>query len=61
MVITTQVCSISHQSETGRTVYLKKKMTAAISKHFPASKDAPFDYKAEFDDELEILTIRKDV
>jgi hypothetical protein len=28
---------------------------------FPLSKDATFEYKAEFDDETEVLTIYKDV
>jgi len=30
-------------------------------KYFPLSKDATFDYKAEFNDETETLTIHKDI
>lgn len=60
MAIISQSCSISRQGGVGRTIYLKKKMTAIIEEYFPLSKDVPFDYRAVFNDETEELIITKD-
>ena len=60
MTVTSQTCSLSKLHK-GRTFYIKARLAAAISEYFPLSKNAEHDYKAEFDDETETLTIRKDV
>ena len=60
MPVPAQTCSISKQHN-GRVIYLKPRISAAIAKYFPLSRDAPFDYKVEFDEETETLTIRKDI
>lgn len=60
MVIISQSCSISRQGKTGRTVYLKKRVSEAIAAYFPLSKDAKFDYVAEFNTTTEQLVISKD-
>ena len=59
MAITSQSCSISKQGQTGRTIYLKQRMSKTLTEYFPLSKDANFDYIAEFNDETKILTIRR--
>ena len=60
MTVTSQACSISKQHN-GRTIYLRHRISAAIAKYFPLSKDADSDYKAEFNDETQTITIRKDI
>jgi hypothetical protein len=60
MSVTSQTCSCS-ASHKGRTFYFKKKINDAMAECFPLSKYAKFEYKAEFDDEAEVLTIYKDV
>lgn len=60
MTVAPQTCSISKQHD-GRVIYLKPRMSTAIAKCFPLSKDAPFEYKVEFDEDTETLTIRKDI
>jgi len=59
MTVTSISCSISKQHD-GRSIYFKPKIAEAMAKHFPLSRDAPYEYKAEFDDVTKILTIRKD-
>jgi len=59
MTVTSQSCSI-FELHGGRSTYFRPKISAAMAECFPLSRDAPFDYKAEFDDETETLTIRKD-
>ena len=59
MAITSISCSISKQHN-GRSIYFKPMITEAMAECFPLSRDAKFEYKAEFDDITEILTIRKD-
>lgn len=60
MSVPPQTCSISKQ-HSGRVIYLKQRMSTAIAEHFPLSKNATFEYKAEFDEKTETLTIRKDL
>jgi len=60
MSVTSQACGCSKQ-HTGRTFFIRAMLNKVLEKHFPLSKDADFEYKAEFDDVAEILTIRKDV
>lgn len=60
MTVTSQTCSCS-KSHNGRTFYLKQRINDVMTECFPLTKDAEFDYRAEFDDVTEILTIRKDV
>lgn len=59
MVIFTQTCAV-HHGTTGVTIYLKKRVASAVMECFPPSKDANFDYRAEFNDETGVLTISKD-
>ena len=59
MAIFTQACAI-HHGATGVTIYLKKRVASAVMECFPPSKDANFDYKAEFDDARGVLKISKD-
>lgn len=60
MTVTKQKCSISKQHD-GRVIYLPQRISATFSELFPLSKDANFDYKAEFDDETQVLRIYKDI
>lgn len=60
MTVTSQTCSCS-KLHTGRTFFIKARLNAALAEHFPLSKDADYDYRAEFDDVTETLTIRKDI
>ncbi len=60
MTVTSQTCSCS-KLHRGRTFYFKQRISDAMTKYFPLSKDADHDYRAEFDDETEILTIRVDI
>jgi hypothetical protein len=60
MTVTSQTCSCSKLHK-GRTFYFKQRINDAMAECFPLSKDAAFEYKAEFDDETEVLTIYKDV
>jgi hypothetical protein len=60
MTVTSQTCSCS-KLRGGRTFYIKQRLNAILSEHFPLSKNADYDYRAEFDDESEVLTIRKDI
>ena len=60
MTVTSQTCSCSKLHK-GRTFYFKQRINDAMSEHFPLSKDAGHEYRAEFDDETQTLTIRKDI
>ena len=58
MTVTSQTCSI-FALHGGRSTYFRPKISEAMAECFPLSKDASFEYKAEFNDETETLTIRK--
>lgn len=54
-----QSCAV-HYGETGAIVYLKKRVATVLKDVFPPSSAASFDYKAIFDTENMVLTIKKD-
>ena len=56
---TSQSCTL-YYGKTGATIYLKRRVAAALKEVFLPSSIAQFDYKAMFDAEGKILTIKMD-